>query len=68
MTFSTNADDAGAMFAFIDRLPEAIRGRVVALYLKSLAQDIGLIERALAAGDLSAAGVASHKLWGARSF
>lgn len=64
MTSSTNADDSAAMFAFIDRLPETIRGRVVGLYLTSLARDAGLIETALAAGDLSAAGATAHKLWG----
>lgn len=64
MTFSPDADDSAAMFAFIDRLPETIRGRVVGLYLTSLARDAGLIAQALAAGDLAAAGATAHKLWG----
>lgn len=64
MTSSTNADDSMAMFAFIDRLPETIRARVVGLYLTSLARDAGLIESALAAGDLPSAGATAHKLWG----
>ena len=52
MTFSPDADDSAAMFAFIDRLPETIRGRVVGLYLTSLARDAGLIAQALARQQL----------------
>ena len=64
MTSSTSTDDSVAMFAFIDRLPQTIQGRVVGLYLTSLARDVGLIESALAVGDLPAAGATAHKLWG----
>ncbi|MET0312113.1 MAG: Hpt domain-containing protein [Burkholderiaceae bacterium] len=50
------------MFVTLDRFAPAVRQRIVRLYRESLVEQLGLLDQALAEGELDRAAQAAHKM------